>query len=243
MGIFAPLTRRVPTDGPEVGRELDDDVRIGLPHRFEAVGEALSSGSGSVDACAVAGRLLAEGGASLDEVLEELRTTSQAVTGEDPPYAAVRAISVAWSEATLAYLHQMSCEDPLTGLASLAHVRARLAELYRGQFRTVPAVQESHALVVADIRLGSGADHIIEAMRLVRLGQAARTVFAGTETIAQVGTNRIVVVVERDERLGRRVALLRKVLGVADFRTRVWIEGLPPSDAAVAALLDELARP
>ena len=243
MGIFAPLTRKIPMDGPEAERELDDEVRIGLPHRFEAVGEALSSGSGSVDACAVVGRMLAEDGASLDEVLEGLRVTSRAVTGDDPPYCAVRAISVAWSEATLAYLHQMSCEDPLTGLASLAHVRARLAELYRGQYRTVPAVQESHALVVADIPPGAGADHIMDAMRLVRLGEAARTVFAGTETIGQVGAHRILVVVERDDRLGRRVALLRKMLGIADFRTRVWIEGLPPSDPAVAVLLDELARP
>ena len=38
---------------------------------------------------------------------------------------------MAWSDATLEYLHDLSCEDPLTGLASLAHVRTRLDEIYR----------------------------------------------------------------------------------------------------------------
>ena len=49
--------------------------------------------------------------------------------GDEPDFDATEALSVAWSEETLGYLHQVSCEDPLTGLATLAHLRARLAEL------------------------------------------------------------------------------------------------------------------
>ena len=129
MGLFATKTRAGHTDGPGAVRELSEAVRQTLPDRFVAVGEALASGSGSVESCDVAGRSLAQDGASLDEVLQGLRATTQLVSGADPAFADVQAIATAWSEATLAYLHRLSCEDPLTGLASLAHVRSRLSEI------------------------------------------------------------------------------------------------------------------
>ena len=59
---------------------------------------------------------------------------------------------MAWSEATLGYLHQLSCEDPLTGLASLAHVRSRLSELYRCRATGTAPCPHTHALVVLDLR-------------------------------------------------------------------------------------------
>jgi GGDEF domain-containing protein len=249
VGIFATLTRKSTPGDPGAGWELPERLRAQLPRRFEAVGEALASGSGSLEACEVAGRQLAQDGASLEESLAGLRTTCRVVTAADPTYADVHAISVAWSEATLGYLHQLSCEDPLTGLASLSHVRARLSELYRAQARHSTHLQETHALVVADLphdrpghEHGDG-DAFSMAMRLVRLGEAARTVFTGSESIGRMGTNRVVVVVDRDEHLGRRVAIMRKMLAMADYPTRVWIEGLPGTDAGAAHLLDELARP
>lgn len=244
MGIFAITSRRNPADGPEARKELPERVRARLPHRFEAVGEVLASGAGSLDAFEVAGRSLAEDGAALEEALGALRTTALVVVGREPRYAEVHALSVAWSEATLAYLHQLSCEDPLTGLASLAHVRARLSELFRAHG---PRVRESHALVVMDLpadRPGVGrADPFARTLRLTRLGESARTVFPGGETVGRVGSNRMVAVVERDQRLGRRVALLRRLLGDTEHPTRVWIEGLPATDAGASYLLDELARP
>ena len=136
-------------------------VNMGLPARFEAVGEALASGSGSADACAVVGRDLARDGASLHEGLEALRTTYQRVRGLDPAYDDVLALSLAWSESTLGYLHQISCADPMTGLASLAHLRSRLADLYRGQGPEFGRVRHRYALVVADLpgdRYGAEAE-------------------------------------------------------------------------------------
>ncbi len=193
------------------------------------------------------------------------------VRGDEPDFTATQAISVAWSEATLGYLHQLSCEDPLTGLASLAHVRSRLAELYRGQLREDAAVRETHALVVVDAaqprdagghRDGHGAEHrggradvLTLALRLSRLAETTRTVFPGTETLGRLGRARIVVVAGRDPRLGQRTALLRRMLAgtgpdtgsrtgsrAGQAPVRVWIEGLPDSDRAAASLLDELAR-
>lgn len=241
MGIFA-ATRKVSQTGPEARKDLPERLRARLPRRFEAVGEALASGSGSLDAFAVTGRSLAQDGAALHEVLSDLQATTVAVARRDPTYDEVQTLSVAWSEATLAYLHQLSCEDPLTGMASLGHLRGRLSELYRGRGATLP---ESHALVCLDLpydRPSAGSDALARTMRLTRLGECARTVFPGEETIARVGANRIVVLATRDERLGRRVALLRTLVA-GDAPTRIWIEGLPVSDQGASFLLDELARP
>lgn len=256
MGIFATRGRGIPAADPEAGGELSNHVRMGLPPRFEAVGESLASGSDSVAACAVVGRELARDGASLDETLEALRQTSLMVVGRDPSYDDVQALLVAWSESTLAYLHQLSCEDPMTGLASLAHVRSRVAELYRHQrSRGAPAapVAESHCLVVIDLPTDRHgwtpadvhSDVLTRALRLSRVGEAARTVFNGAETIGRVGPIRVVVLSERDARLGRRVGLLRTLLTGIELdghSPRVWIEGIPSAEFAAEALLDELAR-
>lgn len=238
MVFFALRARQTSTADSEAGRELHEDVRRGLPALFEAVGEALASGSGSTAACELAGRTLAQDGASLDEALDMLQRTTLEVTGGEPTFADVRALSMAWSESTLGYLHQLSCEDPLTGLASVAHIRSRLSELYRGGFPPV----ETHALVILELpTVAESGDSFTRAMRLVRLGEVARTVFAGTETIGRSGSNRVVVVADRDERLGRRAALLRKMVDFGE-PTRLWIEGLPSTDEAAAHLLDELCR-
>lgn len=250
MGIFAT---RVPsaTTGPEATAELSEELRVALPPRFEAVGEALASGPDPVDACSVLGRDLALDGVSLDEALEALGVAYSLVRGTDPGFAAVRALSLAWSESTLGYLHQLSCEDPLTGLASLAHVRSRIAELYR--VRPAGATSShSHVMIVIDFAPaasdtalgGSPADVLTHALRASRLGETARTVFPGTETIGSLGSGRIVVVAERDDRLGQRTGLLRRMLTARDHHrvVRVWIEGLPGSERAAAGLLDELVR-
>ena len=84
-----------------------------------------------IGACTVVGRDVARDGAALGEALSGLRATYHLVLGTPPAFEATEALSVAWSEATLQYLHDLSCEDPLTGLASLAHVRTRLDEIYR----------------------------------------------------------------------------------------------------------------
>jgi hypothetical protein len=51
-----------------------------------------------------------------------------------------------------------------------------------------------------------------------------------------------VVLTRRDERLARRVAVMRRMLDRAHPETRLWIEGLPGSDSAAGELLEELAR-
>ena len=245
--------RRGTTADLEAGRELSSELQAVLPPRFEAVGEALASGSGSEAACEVTGAALARDGWSLAEALDGLSATSRIVLGREPEHATTRALAVAWSEAMLGYLHGLSCEDPLTGLASLAHLRTEISGLYRTD--SVPAA-DSHALVVvaappwpdapyepaADAEAGR-SEVLTRAMRAAQLGATTRTVFSGPETIGHVAPGRLIVLAGRDERIGRRVGLLRKMLDTSTVaHSRVWIEGLPATDDGAAALLDELAR-
>ena len=92
-----------------------------LPPGYDAVAEALVAGTElrwppvrSWDAT------LARDGVSLGEALSGLGATYAALGGAVPDFAATEALSVAWSEATLEFLHDVTCEDPLTGLASVA---------------------------------------------------------------------------------------------------------------------------
>ena len=264
MGIFATLVRRgaqveVTADAVPTGGVLG----TGVPARFEAVGERLAAGHDASSACAWVGREMARDGADLGEALDGLRATYAHVKGGEPDFRALRALCVAWSEETLGYLHQLSCENPLTGLASLAHVRARLSEIYRAAEQGGRSTNTSHALVVVDLPLlargpsleggGPGAQGrenawtagFESALWLAQLADYARLVFPGGESIGQAGPRRLVVVAERGEMLAARVGLLRGLVEDLDpegKRARVWIEGLPPSDDGVALLLDEIAR-
>jgi hypothetical protein len=252
MPMFPTLTfRRQPTASTPAtpDRDLRDDVRLALPLRFEAVGEALVSQADLLAACTVVGRDVARDGAALGEALDALRTTYELVLGSPPDFDAAQALSVAWSDATLEYLHDLSCEDPLTGLASLAHVRSRLAEIYREAELTDVGVAGSHALVVVELAfrdpVGVPGHHFTRAMRLAQVAEAIRAVYSGGQTLGRLGLDRAVAVVPRSLDLGMSVSLLRDFvsdldLGSADVR--VWIEGLPPSADSASRLLDELSR-
>lgn len=247
MGLFALRARR-PTAGPGTSGLLSPGVQMGLPRRFEAVAEALVSGSDPCDACSVVGRDLALDGSSLEDTMAGLRQTWRTLLGCDPSYDATSALLVGWSEAALSYFHALSCEDPMTGLATRVHVRSRLGDLYRQHGAT--DVNTAWALVVCELTGEAPAGGELDAghrlarsLRLARVGEAARTVFAGGETVGRLAPHRVVVVASRGDRLGTRVRLLRSlVAGLTDDPPRVWIEGLPATDLAASQLLDELAR-
>jgi GGDEF domain-containing protein len=245
MANFTALTRRKSAGANEaLGRELSDSDRRALPAGFEAVGEALVSGIHPAAASAEVGRAYARDGASLGEALDGLRATYQRVLGREPAFGAAESLSTAWSESTLEYLHQLTCEDPLTGLASLAHVRTRLDEIYRETENDGVNVRTAHALVVVEAHSSSN-DHFGRALMLAQVAEAIRSVYPGGETVGRVGSDRAVAVVRRRPDLGTSVAVLREYL--VDLRldaseVRVWIEGLPATPESATRLLDELAR-
>lgn len=253
MGLFTTPSRRSPalsTPGSAVtsaDKSQEMPERLRLPARFDAVGEALAAGSRVNAACAVVGRELARDGVDLSEALDGLRSTFALVTGRQPDFASTEALSVAWSDETLGYLHQISCENPLTGLATLAHLRARLAELQREAELSGTPAGTRHALVVLDLPPGveAGPDPFGQALLMARIADRARLVFAGEESIGEATPSRLLVLAPRTEDLGLRVVVLRDLItdtASLGGAVRVWIEGLPSSHAAMAALLDELAR-
>ncbi len=220
------------------GRELTAQERSGVPRGLEAVAESLAAGDDVAPAAAEAGRTLAADGASLGEALSALRTCTVLLGLGEPGFLATEALATSWSEATLAFLGDVSCEDPLTGLASAAHLRARLQEIYRAADLVGASVRASHALLVADT--GDLTDHVgndpfAHALTLAGVAEAVRGVFPGEETLARVGHDKVVALVRRPAHLGATVVELRALLRDVGFpRTRIWVEALP-DDAAMAA--------
>ncbi|RNL80075.1 hypothetical protein EFL95_14270 [Nocardioides marmorisolisilvae] len=245
MGLFATIANRSSGTTGGKSQEMSDSLRQKLPARFEAVGEALAAGSEAHAACAVVGRDLARDGVDLSEALHSLRSTFALVVGREPDFESTRSLGIAWSDETLGYLHEVSCENPLTGMATLAHLRGRLAEIQRGAEARGTAAEPAHALVVVDVPLLAGAtDQLASSLVMAQVASQVRLVFEGEETIGEASPTRLLVIAERAD-LGNRVGTLRDLLDEVtppDSVVRLWIEGLPATAAATSTLLDELAR-
>ena len=151
MRSLTLFSRRRAGEQQHTERTLTDTQRHDLPPGYDAVAEALVAGRSPVAACAVVGRDLASDGVSLGEALSGLAATYGVVGAGLPDFAAVESLAVAWSEATLDFLHDVTCEDPLTGLASAPHLRTRLTEVYRGAELAGESIRSTYALVVVDV--------------------------------------------------------------------------------------------
>lgn len=220
-----------------------------VPAGFEGLFDALESDGAAAEAVAEIGRRAAREGASLDDLLTGLALTYEAFGGvfEEPPFEVARALSSAWADTSLRYLHAVSCEDPLTGLASLAHVRTRILEIYREADRTGVVGSPDYALLVVELQWGDREVAPFDRLlRLIDISELLRSVYGGDETIGQLTGCRAVALVRRDAYIGDSVSGLLGLLQSWRERTqipaRLWIEGLPESADSAEVLLDELAR-
>ena len=227
-------------------RNSDRAEAHGVPTGYEAVAEMLRDGRAENEALRYAGRHAADSGAGLEEALDDLATTVRTVSGSvEPNFGMVRELAHGWSDAQLNYFHSLSCEDPLTGLTSLSHIRTRLGDAYREAGRQGADVGVT--LVVVDlVDEEVPMSRLDRAMRLVHVSEMLRSVFSGDETLGRLTGTRAVAVARRDDQLATSVNSLRQLLtawsGRGGPRSRVWIEGLPPSVSGAVSLLDELAR-
>jgi hypothetical protein len=207
---------------------LADAVRDGRP---DVAGVALEVG-------ASAARL----GVPLHEVMDHVE---RAFAGREPTYEATRAAVLAWAEWALVLHADVSCEDPLTSLATTAYVRSRLAEIYRGAERDGHRVAERTALVVVELPRGHTGHEIEQSLRALDVAEAMRAVFAGDETVAQVSPRRFAALVGRERTDEITLSLLRILLERAlagGLQPRLWVEELPPSADGVARVLAGLSE-
>ena len=197
--------------------------------------------AGRVDAVDVAhevGASAASLGVPLHEVFDRVE---RAFDGLEPSFAMVRGVAVAWVETSQLLHVEASCEDPLTQLSSLAHLRTRLDGLYRAAVRSDMTVSDAYGLVVVELpraRLNS----LESTLDAVDVSGALRTVFPGDEVIAQLSPRRFCVIGER-KRLDQPTLNLVTVLLRRTFESpppRVWLELLPPNAADVTWVLDAL---
>ncbi len=195
------------------------------------------SGRTPLPRCAERGRTAVHEGVSLGETLSGLRETYRLMKSGEPDFGAAEALAVAWSDSTLQFLHELSCEDPITGLSSQPHLRSRLDDVYRAAQRRGDHVGDSSALVLVELPEidGRGAQHFERLLWHSRVGEAVRTVYSGDEAIAALGPGWVAALVARHAALGASVSLLRGLLGELRLpcgNPRVWIEGLPSLDRA-----------
>ncbi len=206
--------------------ELDSAVRAG---RVDAVDVAHEVGASAASL-----------GVPLHEVLDRVERTFD---GLEPSFAMVRGVAVAWAETSRTLQLETSCEDPLTQLSSLPHLRHCLDGLYRGAVRDDTTVADRHGLVV--VELAPTAAAALEAtLHAIDVSVALRTAFPGDEVIAQLSQRRFCVLASRD-RLDQPTLSLVSILLRRTFESpppRVWLELLPPDAQDVTWVLDALTR-
>ena len=160
--------------------------------------------------------------------------------GREPRPEEVEALVEGWADTTLGHLHRLTCEDPLTGLATMAHLRTRVAE----QRRAGVDLARAHALVVVSPsgEEGDRSSHgsLGAALLCAALGERVRVVFGGGETVAHTHTGRVVVLAGRDHRLEGLVALLRRLLDEDDQPATVQVHPLPEGELELVLLLERL---
>jgi len=200
-------------------------------------------GTGRPDAVGVAhevGASAALMGAPLHEVLDRVERAHDRI-GSEPEFSIVRAAAVAWAEHIRLGATDVSCEDPLTSLATAEYLRSRLAEVYRGAARTGERAAHRHVLVVVELaRMPSG--HDLEAsLRAIDVAEALRSVFAGDETVAGLTAQRFAVLAQRsrvdDLAMHLLGIVLRRDLDDSARPMRTWVEELPADEDDVRHLL------
>jgi hypothetical protein len=239
---MSPFTARPRRTATQSRREL-------VPAGFEPLFDALEDGVPLHGVAEELGRAAAAEGAALDDVLGNLAATYQAVGDvvDEPPFEVTRWLAAAWADSSLRFLHSVSCEDPLTGLASLAHVRTRMSEVYRESDRRGVVPTPTHALLVVQLHWPQAVTSPFDRLlRLIDVAEMLRSVYTGDEVVGQLTGSRAVALVRRDDNIGSSVSGLLGLLQEWEQRTgvvtRLWIEGLPASQVGGEALLDELAR-
>jgi hypothetical protein len=205
--------------------------------------DAVRGGSSDVvDVAHDLGTRAAKLGVPLHEVLDLVQ---RAYAPNHPDFAATRAAAVAWAENALLYHADTSCEDPLTSLATVPHVRSRLAEIYRGAQRHDRRAADTHVLVVVELPRSPVGHELEQALQALDVGEVLRSVYTGDETIAQLTPRRFAALVGRERTDDTTLDLIGILLDRSRERrgqVRLWVERLPASPDGIAQVLAGLCE-
>ncbi|HEY0693713.1 MAG TPA: hypothetical protein VGD71_32305 [Kribbella sp.] len=78
----------------------------------------------------------------------------------------------------------------MTGLASLAHLRSRLGEIYREAELRGTSVPATYALVVVEPLHRQGLPSVERELRLIDVAECLRIVFRGGNVLGRIGPRR-----------------------------------------------------
>ncbi|NUR88893.1 MAG: hypothetical protein HOY71_32815 [Nonomuraea sp.] len=200
----------------------------------EHAAKAVTAGHDLPRACEELGAARAEAGVGIAEGLTDLAALFAVAEKGEPSFPLVRAFAAGWAEQSFAPMADLQCEDPLTGLATVAYLRTRLGELYRG------SVASGHLLVVAEPygETGGLAERLAAALNLAT---ALRKTFTGDETLAVLAPTRVGAVTREDDRLPGKIACLRASEILYGRRPRVRVRPLPKAHCQALALIRTLS--
>jgi hypothetical protein len=163
------------------------------------------------------------------------------VPGGDPsagtPLRLIRAIAEGWVEESLDQLAQGGCEDPLSGLATVAHLRTRLVYREAEHCGTSPA--DTHRLLV--VRLSRRPDPWRRMALAIGVGHDLRAAFPDGETLSMAKPGSAIALVRAHGDLPLRYARLRRSIH-ATFGTQIRMIPLPGVLTDALRLVDDLAR-
>jgi hypothetical protein len=204
-----------------------DEVLSGCRNRAPAPGEAGPAAVGEGDltaACAGLGRARAQAGIGIAETIDDLAALFAVLgsgggsEGEWPgipggpsaatPLRLICAIAEGWAEESLDQLAQGGCEDPLSGLATVAHLRTRLAEVYREAEHRGTSPADTHRLLV--VGLPRRPDPWRRMALAILVGHDLRAAFPGGETLSMAKPGPTIALVCAHGDLPLRYARLRR---------------------------------
>jgi hypothetical protein len=218
------------------GWAADDDWQVTA---VDTVAAAAWRGTGLAAACGMLGRERARAGVGIGETLTDLAALCFVLDGGEPPGELVRPLAEGWAEAGLARMSEGTCEDPLTGLATMPYLRTRLGEVYREARQAGSCAADSHRLLVAD--LPHRLDPWDRLSVILLVSNDLRAAFPGGETLSLAASGRAIALVRAVPELPFRATGLRRSLTAA-HGTRLRLLKPPAQHEEALRLLDGLAR-
>ncbi|BCB83821.1 hypothetical protein [Phytohabitans suffuscus] len=186
----------------------------------------------------------AELGCGLDETLRDVEALLRVLAARgrpvEDPFSVARLAALGWQRAAI-HRPGQPCQDPLTGLATEAHLVRRAEEIYRWAAASGGLPHEV-LVVLSWPRSACSPNHL--AARLA-VADVASTFFDAGQTSARVGGYTIVALcpsASPPDQLDRLAVRVDAALGGC-VRAQVTVEPLPPTLADLVDLVAERSHP